>query len=261
MTPARLPLDGVTVVVTRPPGQGDRLAARLSALGARVALTPLLVIGPPADWSAADAAIAQLDSFDWVAFTSANGVRGLMRRIVERGRAGLPGGVKVAAVGPATRECVRSFGVGVDVMPAEFNAPALAAALRPVVAGQRVLLGLGEAGRDALRAGLAGVAEVTSVCVYRQEPADAAPFVAALAGAGPCYVVATSPNLARLMGAVLPPAARAEVLTGRLRLVTISGLTSSVLHELGWPVAVQADSADDDGVVAALLADAGGQRS
>jgi len=249
-------LGGVRVIVTRPPGQGHRLAERLTALGAQVELAPLLDIAPPEDWSGADRALQRLNEFEWVVFTSANGVRGLFGRLEELDRATFPAGLSVAAVGPATCASLRSYGVGVDLVPPEFNASALAAALRSLVTGRRVLLVLGESSRDTLRAELAGVCDVTVIHVYRQVSTDGRHFLAALTGDWPCYLVATSPNIAGRTVDLLPAAARDHVKAGRLRLVTISGLTSDVFHSAGWPVAAEASSADDAGLVAAILGDA-----
>ena len=71
----RLPLFGKRIVVTRAREQADALASRLSALGAGVIELPTIEIRPPADSAPLDRAIARLDTYDWLIFTSANGVR------------------------------------------------------------------------------------------------------------------------------------------------------------------------------------------
>lgn len=131
MTGESRPLDGATVVVTRPAGQGEVLAGTLAELGAQVILLPLLAIAPPVDWSAADRAIQRISEFDWIVFTSANGVRGLIDRLSLTSDATFSSTARFAAVGPATRQCAESLGLHVSVMPSEFNAVALAARCGP----------------------------------------------------------------------------------------------------------------------------------
>src|SRR4029453_14301694 len=80
-----LPLFGKRVVVTRPRRQASDLADRLARLGATPLLLPAVEILPPKDLGPVDAAIARLDQFDWVVFTSANGVQSFFDRLLERG--------------------------------------------------------------------------------------------------------------------------------------------------------------------------------
>jgi len=77
----RLPLFGKRIVVTRAREQADALASRLTALGAGVIELPTIEIRPPADCGPLDRAIAELDSYDWLVFTSANGVRFFLDRL------------------------------------------------------------------------------------------------------------------------------------------------------------------------------------
>src|ERR1019366_6253750 len=77
----RLPLFGKRIVVTRAPEQAGALASRLGALGAGVVELPTIEIRPPADGAPLDRAIAQLDTYDWLIFTSANGVRFFLDRL------------------------------------------------------------------------------------------------------------------------------------------------------------------------------------
>ena len=78
---ASRPLVGRTILVTRPIEQSEGLVESLSELGAAVLVQPAIEIGPPRDWAPADTAIGELDAFDWLVFSSANGVRYFLERL------------------------------------------------------------------------------------------------------------------------------------------------------------------------------------
>ena len=109
--------------------------------------------------------------WDWLVFTSANGVHALLRRLDAIGRDLRDlGAVKLAAIGPKTADALREYRLRADVVPeAEFSSEGLAAALAPLVAGQRVLLARANRGRELLRDELAKIAaRVEQVAVYDQ---------------------------------------------------------------------------------------------
>src|ERR1051325_2639616 len=76
-------LPGKTVMLTRPPAQSAEMTARLTELGAKVIHCPTIEIIEPTTWEPLDAAIADLESYDWLIFTSANGVEFFFRRLAE----------------------------------------------------------------------------------------------------------------------------------------------------------------------------------
>jgi hypothetical protein len=99
----RLPLSGRRIVVTRANGRPDPLPARLGALGAAVIEIPTIEIRPAADYAPLDGAIANLSSYDWLIFTSANGVRFFLDRL-DRSTTDLRAlRARICAIGPATR--------------------------------------------------------------------------------------------------------------------------------------------------------------
>src|SRR5688500_13583477 len=103
----RRPLFGQTVVVTRTRHQASELSARLTELGAEVIEAPTLELAPPADPAVVDDALRNAGRYDWVVFTSANGVYQTKARLVELGLdARAFGGAKVAAVGDSTADAV-----------------------------------------------------------------------------------------------------------------------------------------------------------
>jgi uroporphyrinogen-III synthase len=184
-------LAGRRILVTRPRRQGevgDPLVTALQGLGAEVLWLSGLEIGPPDDWGPLDAAIRRLPSFDWLVFTSQNGVDGFASRLRELGQAwrgGSPGGPKVGVVGRKTAEAVGRLGhTEVFVAPRPL-ASSLAESLARGCAGRRFLWPRAQVAPDELARELlrAGALEVVAVPAYsaRLAEADAGPVRKALA--------------------------------------------------------------------------------
>jgi uroporphyrinogen III methyltransferase / synthase len=256
----RRPLLGKRVLVTRPRHQAGDLVRRLELLGAVPLVLPAVEIGPPADWGPVDRAIDELPDYQWLVFTSGNGVGAFLERLRARGRdLRALGGLKLAAIGPATAEALRGYHLEPDVVPAEFRSEALAATLKERVAGQAVLLARADRGRELLREELAEVAAVDQVAVYSQvDAAETDPLVLERLRRGEVdYVTVTSSNVARSLFRALDAAARSRIEAGEVKLVSISPVTSAALRELGLPVAAEAVEYTSAGVVAALVMLAG----
>jgi uroporphyrinogen-III synthase len=170
------PLDGRSVLVTRPRARADELIARLEDAGAQVVVAPTIRLAPPSDPEPLSTAASLLHQFDWVVFASANGVDALLDAVdAIRGAPDSSGDAstarpKIAAVGTRTAERLEARGVAVDLVPAEFTAEALVEALtsRVSLAGARVLLPRSEIGREVIADGLRSAgAIVTAVTAYR----------------------------------------------------------------------------------------------
>jgi uroporphyrinogen III methyltransferase/synthase len=254
------PLFGKRVLVTRPRGQAGDMVRRLEELGAAVSLLPAVEIVEPADWGPVDRALAELGRWQWLVFTSANGVAALLDRLLRTGRdLRALGQVKLAAIGPATAEALRAYHLEPDLVPAVYTSEALAAALKECAVGQRVLLARADRGREVLRSELAAVAEVEQVAVYSQRDAEIDPGALAPLREGRIdFVTLTSSNIARALVRALDDEAREQVRVGRVRLATISAVTSTAVRELGLPVAAEAQEATAEGVVQALIGLVGG---
>src|SRR5262245_46367071 len=167
------PLFGKRVLVTRPRHLAGEMVAALADLGAEAVVLPVVEIADPDDWGPVDAALARLGDYHWLAFTSANGVKAFLDRLLARGRdLRALGGLKLAAIGPATAEALKAYHLSADVVPAEFNSEGLVAALRPRVAGQRVLLARADRGLELLREELGKIAAVEQIAVYSQRDAE-----------------------------------------------------------------------------------------
>jgi uroporphyrinogen III methyltransferase / synthase len=170
------PLFGKRIVVTRPKDQAARLSDLLEEHGAQTIEAPTIRILPPEDYAPLDEACRKVSSFDWVIFTSANGVDHFMRRL----QAG-PGdvrdlkGVRLCAIGPITAERLLAFGLKVDLMPAEYRAEAVFEVLTAAgrIEGQRFLLPRADIAREWLAEELRRLkADVTEVTAYRTVPVE-----------------------------------------------------------------------------------------
>ena len=159
---------GKTIVITRATGQTAEFSRLLSAAGANAISFPAIEIAPPLRWGPTDAAIRRLGSFDWILFTSANGVTAFFERLRTRGghRHDLKG-IRIGAIGPKTSARLQALGLKVNALPDEFRAEALAEAIGPV-RGLRVLLARAEEAREILPRTLRSRgARVSVVAVYR----------------------------------------------------------------------------------------------
>jgi uroporphyrinogen III methyltransferase/synthase len=248
------PLFGKSVLVTRPKHQTGDVAQRLDELGAVVHLLPAVEIHEPADWAPVDRALERLGNFQWLVFTSANGVHAFVGRLRKTGKdLRALGGVRLAAIGPATADALRSYFLEPDLVPEEYDSESLAKALKDKVSGQRVLLPRADRGRDLLRAELAKLAEVTQVAVYSQTDVLRAESLDRLSRGEIDYVLLTSSNIARAFAAALDPKSREMIQTGRSGLISISPVTSATIRELALPVAAEAKEATTAGLVGALV--------
>ncbi len=248
---ASRPLFGQRVMITRAANQAAELRARFESLGAEVIAQPAIDIAPVADTTLLDQALDAVGSFAWLVFSSANGVRALLDRLLARGAdVRCLAGVRLAAMGPGTAAALASYHLHTDLQPDDYRAESLADALADRVAGARVLLVRADRGREVLAQRLqAAGALVEQVVVYEShDVAEIDPELAARVAAGQMdWITVTSPaiarSLARLFGGAL----------SQTRLVSISPLTSAALVELGFHPAAESREATLDGLVAAVV--------
>ncbi|HSB06931.1 MAG TPA: uroporphyrinogen-III synthase, partial [Thermodesulfobacteriota bacterium] len=163
-------LAGKRILITRAREQSAEFTSGLKKLGAEVIVFPTIEIVPPHRWNKLDQAIDRLSSYDWIIFTSANGVHFFWQRLKERGkRLRLPSSLKVCAIGPATARQLKEKGVFVDYIPKEYIAEAILKGFEKMsVQGVRFLLARAKIARDVLPKGLRKMgAQVDVVEVYR----------------------------------------------------------------------------------------------
>lgn len=249
LSPAR-PLAGRIVLIPRPAGQGDDLAARITEQGGAAVFVPAIRISSPESWEPLDEAILHADRFDWIVFSSVNGVTAFMERLRALGRDGRwLGTARLAAVGPATAQALAAAGFICDLVPDEFRAESLAAALAPAAGRARMLLVRAERGRDVLKRDLEAAGHhVTDVIAYRSEPIDRLEDGdRSLLDSCPIdWIVVTSPAVAEACRSLFGDQ------FDRWRIATISPLTSAAVRRLGGTVAVEAAEASAAGITAAL---------
>jgi uroporphyrinogen III methyltransferase/synthase len=252
------PLFGRTIVVTRTRQQASDLSHRLEDLGAEVIEAPTIELHPPSDWTEVDAALKRRD-FDWVIFTSANGVLYTKNRLLEIGldARALVGG-RIAAIGTATAEAIRrELCLKVDLCPEQFVAEALADALaaRDTGAGRKFLLLRAEIARPILRDRLlkGGAAEVCDVAVYETRPAAALPpvLIDALAAGRIHWITFTSSSTAKNFFELLGTERRDQIAGAKI--ASIGPITSATLREIGAVPDVEAKQFDIEGLVRALM--------
>jgi uroporphyrinogen III methyltransferase/synthase len=253
------PFFGQTIVVTRTRQQSSDLSRGLADLGAAVIEAPTIELEAPGEWSQVDEALERVEQYDWVIFTSANGVQFVRQRLLETVRdARVFYGVKIAAIGDATAAAIRQqLCLRVDLCPEAFVAEALADALVSAgeVAGKRFLLLRADIARPLLVERLihAGAADVSDVSVYHTRAATSLPaaFLSALDAGEVSWITFTSSSTARNLVALLTPTQRERL--RRIRLASIGPITSRTLEELGLSPDVQAETYNIPGLVRSML--------
>ena len=254
----RKPLFGRRVLVTRPRHQAEEMIRKLELLGAVPHVLPTMTITEPDDFGPLDDALNQLpNGWQWIVFTSANGVQGFFKRLLSRGQdLRMLGNVKFAAIGPKTAEALRHYHLNADVVPdSTFSSEGLVDSLRDAVRGQRVLLARANRGRELLREQLAEVAEVEQVTVYCQS--DAVDVNAEAYGSlrrGEIeFVTLSSSNIARALLNTFDETLRGRVQRRVIKLVAISPVTGDAIRSCGLEVAAEATTYTTDGMIEAII--------
>ncbi|PHS12095.1 MAG: uroporphyrinogen-III C-methyltransferase [Blastopirellula sp.] len=245
------PLFGQQILITRPEHQADQLRMPLAELGADVYVQPSIEIAPPKNWDAVDDAINRMREFDWIVFSSTNGVRSLMDRVLELGRdLRIFGNTKIAAIGSGTAAQLSEYHLTADCVPEEYRAEALVASLQSEASGKKFLLPRASRGRDVLPNGLtAAGGTVEQVIVYQSTDRETCTEEVEqfLDHNTFNWVITSSSAIAR---------ATVNLLGDQLKeskIASISPITSQTLRELGYEPSAEATEYTMDGIVAAIL--------
>ena len=249
------PLFGRRVLVTRAQEQASQLSHQLAEAGAQPVEVPAIKIEPPDSWQELDQAISRLQGYDWVVFTSANGVRSLFGRLESLGRdARAFGRCQLAAIGAATAEALHAVGLRADYVPDEYVAEALAAGLASRgMAGSRTLVARAAEAREALVALLRDQgALVDEVPAYRTAvvPGATGRLQQILEEGGLDAVTFASSSSVRSLVSALDDPSR-DCLAG-LTVACIGPITAQTARELGLRVDVIATQYTIRGLVEAL---------
>jgi len=250
----RNPLDGKTIVITRAAAQAAEFSKRLSDAGADVISFPAIRIRPPLTWGPVDHAISQLPTFDWILFTSANGVTMFLNRMkalradIKRLKE-----ISIAAIGPKTGERLKAFGLKTKVLPDEYRAEALADVLGPVK-GRRILLARAQEAREILPRTLeARGAEATVVTVYRTLKARQFPAILKkrLLNAEIDVVTFTSSSTVDGFMPLLTMRERRQVFQ-ETKAAAIGPITAATLRDYGVPPSIQAQTYTTEALAQAI---------
>jgi uroporphyrinogen-III synthase len=192
-------LRGKTVLITRAASQSHALQDGLARLGAKVIECPAIQVTPVEDWTEVDRAIAKLNTYQWLLFTSANAVEHFLTRLEKvRGRSC---SVPVAVVGPATARSLRDWNISPSLIPTDFRAEGLVAAFPSDLRGVRILFPRAQTARELLPEELRQRgATVDVVVVYRTVKAEGMPGVREILSRERVdCIVFTSPSAIRFM--------------------------------------------------------------
>jgi uroporphyrinogen-III synthase len=274
------PLKGVRVLVGRARHQAGALSAELKKRGAQVLEIPFIEIRKPRSFRPLDAALNNLDTYDWLILTSVNGVEAMWARIEKAVRRSmtlevpwksgpsgprsadqpsraLAPGLRIAAIGPATKRAIEQRGVKVDVMPKEYVAESVVRSLKQKVKGTRVLLVRAKVARDVIPRELrkAG-AHVDVVEAYETVVPESSRrrLQAALKNPNkrPNVVTFTSSSTAKNFVELLGTRHKSGMLSG-VQTASIGPVTSATLRELGLPVDIAAREFTIPSLVAAIV--------
>lgn len=259
-----LPLFGKRVLITRPEGQSDEMAEALRDQGAEPVELPTVQIVPPTDPARLTRHVLRAGSYAWAIFTSVNGVDAVFEVIEREGLdARLFGGVRIAAIGPATSAALARHGVRADVVPAEFRGEAVAEAIfarDPDLTNKRVLIPRAEVAREILPEMLrARGAHVDVVPAYRTLPVPPEGFAAIrerLAQGAIDIVAFTSSSTVERLVEGLGDAARRLLATPQV--ACIGPITADTARRLGLTPHVVAETYTAPGLVTALVEHAHG---
>ncbi len=247
------PLSKKKIVVTRTRQQAGVLSAALRELGSDVYELPTIRIEPPVDLRSFAELVQDVHRYDWLVFTSPNGVSAFFEMFYKLySDAREIGGVRIAAIGPATAKRVREFHLAVDLQPSEFVAEAIIKEFKAKVGdveNQRILLARAEQARDVLPKELAKMGAIVDEAIaYRTVPEteDVSGGIARFQTDGADMITFTSSSTVENFMALklaLPPG---------LKTASIGPVTSQTMRDLGLIVDVEAKQYDIPGLITAI---------
>ena len=242
------------VLVTRAAHQAGKLSEGLRLRGFEPVEVPVLEIQPPLSFDALDAALRELESYDWLIVTSTNAVEALTARALKLAvpLAALEK-LEIAAIGEATAKAVRKAGFDVALVPEKYVAESLAESFMDRVRGKKILLARAEVARDVIPDALrAAGGTVDVVDAYRNAIPEGAPeqLRRALEQGIDAATFTSSSSVTHLADA-----ARAAGLAfpfAGVKAVSIGPVTSQTLRAAGWEPAAEAEPSDIPGLIEAL---------
>ena len=251
------PLQGKKILTTRAREQSPEFSIRLRNLGAQVVEFPTIEILPPRSWKGLDRAIDQLKSFDWIIFTSVNGVHLFLQRLTDKGGDHrVLSSSRICAIGPATAKKLKEKGIRVAYIPKEFVAESILKGFKKMdLKGKRILLARAEKARDILPAGLKKMgAEVDVVEAYRTvKPRGGAPRLKPLLAEGKIDVITfTSSSTVNHFAELLKAEDLKNVLRG-IAIACIGPITAKSAKNRGLRIHIQPEQFTIPGLTQAIV--------
>ncbi len=251
------PLLGKKIVVTRAREQSSDLVAKLSEMGADVLECPTIKVVPSEDLLPLDSAISSLKSYDWIIFTSVNGVKHFFEHLFVKGSDSRAlGHLRTAAIGPATADMLLKFGLRTDIIPESFRAESVVEAfLKENIAGKKILLPRAQEARPVLPVELRKMgAVVDEINTYRtiQDRQNVGILLEDLQKNGIDMVTFTSSSTVKNFKALIPNDMFFSLLN-EVTVACIGPITADTAKELGFNVDVIAEEYTIPGLCKAIV--------
>ena len=251
------PLIGKRIVVTRARQQASDLVKRLEELGAECLEYPTIEIRAPKDPQPLKQAVAGLSTYDWIVFTSVNGVSYFFEHLFVAGKdVRVLGHLKTAAIGPATAARLLEFGLTSDIVPETYRAESVIKAFKKEnLKGKKILLPRAKEARPILPQELTKMgAAVTEIPAYETLKAaeNMDDLIQQLKDKRVDMITFTSSSTVTNFKALLPPT-DFKALIQDVTIASIGPITSDTAKELGFQVHISAESYTIPGLVDAIL--------
>jgi uroporphyrinogen III methyltransferase/synthase len=252
------PLFGKTIVVTRSREQASEFADQLCEHGAQVIEFPTIEIAKPETIQPLDEAINNIQSYNWLVFTSINGVDAFFQRLLELGRDIRDlRGIKVCAIGPATEEGIKKYYIKVDCRPPKFVAESVVEELKRVTAikNEKFLLPRADIARSFLPEELQKLGgKVTDLVAYKTvmgQPRNIN-LVDKIKDGEIHIITFTSSSTVRNFAEIIGEK-NIAALNGHVQFASIGPITTQTAEEMGLRVTIKANEYTIPGLVSAIL--------
>ncbi|MBD3275833.1 MAG: hypothetical protein GF372_10995 [Candidatus Marinimicrobia bacterium] len=247
-----------SILITRPRKKALEMAALVKEMNGKPFIFPTIAITEPDNWAETDAAIRNLTGFDWIIFSSTNGVQYFFQRLDQASNAKISHATKIAAVGSKTAQALHKHGYTVDLIPDSFTAKHLLDQFDQVDAkGKSILHVTGDKGRNLLPEGLRTMdADVTVIHCYKNEgPAqrNVSTIIQNLRSQDIDILTFTSPSTFENFYDILTPHVdNLAALLQKQTVATIGPVTTESVESYDIQVAVTAETSTIEGMLSSI---------
>ncbi len=254
---SNLPLGNASVLISRPKGQALDFSNKLKNLGAHVLQFDSMEIISPDSWDGVDSEIHNIFYYNWLVFTSSNGVEKFFSRFFYLDYdARTLGKIKIACIGPSTAIALRQYHLKADLVPDKYDAEGLLGALMPLVKGAKILLPRAKEGNSLLTLELSKICQITDLPIYSQKKPslEQIRFSQQTISSQPInFVAVTSSNSAKLLVESFKEQLEAGIRSGNTQVIAISPLTGGELLRAGWDNIICAKEFTTDGIIEEMV--------